>query len=452
MPNRKLRRRRPDQPRRIAYQVLRAVSSEGAYANLELGRALDGAGLEARDAAFVTELVAGTSRLAGAYDRILAAASGRPSFEPALADALRLGAHQLLSMRVPVHAAVGATVDLAAAEVGEKVAGLTNAVLRKVAARDLDGWIAELSRGEDDLGALALRTHHPRWIAEAYRDLLGQEAEAALAANNVAPVTTLVTRPGLAERDELGGEPTPFSPWGARRAGNPADVPAVREGRAGVQDEGSQLVVAALAATPAPAGPWLDVCAGPGGKAALLAGLAISEGTRLLASERQPHRAELVASALAGYPGPLAPAVIAADGTRPAWPAGAFARVIADVPCTGLGALRRRPEARWRRTPADLADLVGLQRRLLAAALDSAAPGGVVAYVTCSPHRAETTEVVEAVLAERDDVTVLDAPATLPGLPDAALGPYLQLWPHRHGTDAMFCALLRKQPDGAGRR
>ncbi len=225
MPNRKLRRRRPDQPRRIAYQVLRAVSSEGAYANLELGRALDGAGLEARDAAFVTELVAGTSRLAGTYDRILAAASGRPSFEPALADALRLGAHQLLSMRVPVHAAVGATVDLAAAEVGEKVAGLTNAVLRKVAARDLDGWIAELSRGEDDLGALALRTHHPRWIAEAYRDLLGQEAEAALAANNVAPVTTLVTRPGLAERDELGGEPTPFSPWGARRAGNPPTCP-----------------------------------------------------------------------------------------------------------------------------------------------------------------------------------------------------------------------------------
>ncbi|QIK73546.1 RsmB/NOP family class I SAM-dependent RNA methyltransferase [Propioniciclava coleopterorum] len=443
MPNRRLRRRRPDQPRRIAYRVLRAVAEDGAYANLELGRALDGADLEPRDAAFVTELVAGTSRLSGTYDRVLAAASGRRGFEAPLADALRLGAHQLLSMRVPTHAAVGATVDLAAAEVGEKVAGLTNAVLRKVAARDLDGWIAELARGEDELGALALRTHHPRWIAAAYRDLLGAEAEAALAANNVAPVTTLVVRPGLAARAELGGEPTAHSPWGARRAGNPGDVEAVAQGRAGVQDEGSQLVVAALAAPDAPAGPWLDLCAGPGGKAALLAGVAIEAGTRLLASERQPHRAELVARALRAYAGPLAPAVIAADGTRPAWPAGAFARVIADVPCTGLGALRRRPEARWRRTEKDLADLVPLQQALLRTALDSAAPGGVVAYVTCSPHRAETVGVLDAVLAGRDDVTVLDAPAALPGVPDATLGPYLQLWPHRHGTDAMFCALLR---------
>ncbi len=445
MANRTLRRRRPDQPRRIAYRVLRAVSEQDAYANLALAQALEGARLEPRDAAFVTELVAGTARLSGTYDAILAAASGRPRFEPALADALRLGAHPLLSMRVPTPAGGGATVDLAAAEVGEKVAGLTNAVLRKVAARDLDGWIAELSAGRDDLGALALRTHHPRWIAAAYRDLLGEVAEAALAANNVAPVTTLVVRPGLATREELGGDATAFSPWGARRAGNPADVPAVAQGRAGVQDEGSQLVAAALIAPEAPPGPWLDLCAGPGGKAALLAGLAAEAGTRLLASERQPHRADLVARALAGYGGEHAPAVIAADGTRPAWRPDSFARVIADVPCTGLGALRRRPESRWRRTPADLAALVPLQRALLGTALDSAAPGGVVAYVTCSPHRDETAGVVEAVLAGRDDVTVLDAPATLPHLPDAASGPYLQLWPHRHGTDAMFCALLRKR-------
>lgn len=443
MPNRKLRRRRPDLPRRIAYRVLRAVSDNEAYANLELAKALSGNDLPPRDAAFVTELVAGTSRLAGTYDRILSAASGRAAFDPALADALRLGAHQMLSMRVPVHAAVGATVDLAAAEVGEKVAGLTNAVLRKVAARDLDGWVAELSRNEDELGALAIRTHHPRWIASAYRDVLGDDAEAALAANNAAPVTTLAVRPGLATRDELGGDPTGFSPWGTRRSGNPADVAAVTQGRAGVQDEGSQLVVAALTAPVAPPGPWLDMCAGPGGKAALLAGLAIQQGTQLLAAERQPHRAELVADAVRGYHGTHAPVVIAADGTRPPWRRGAFARVLADVPCTGLGALRRRPEARWRRTPADLGGLVPLQRALLGAALDSTAPGGIVAYVTCSPHRDETTAVVSAILAGRDDVEVLDAPATLPGVPDAAMGPYLQLWPHRHGTDAMFCALLR---------
>ena len=427
--NRKLRRRRPDRPRLIAHRILGAVTQQDAYANLETARVLAEAGLEARDAGFVTELVSGTCRLLGTYDRILAAASGRDSFDPALADALRLGTHQLLSMRVGPHAAIATTVDLAAATVGEKVAGLTNAVRRKVAARDLEGWVEHLARAEDDLGRLALRTHHPRWIAQAYVDLLGDEAEEALAANNVPPVPTLVVRPGLASVDELEGEPTARSPFGARRAGNPADVPAVREGRAGVQDEGSQLAALALAETATPTGPWLDLCAGPGGKAALLAGLAIGQGSTLLASELQPHRAELVAQALRAYDGPHRPVTVAADGTRPAWPASTFAKVMADVPCTGLGALRRRPESRWRRQPQSLAGLVPLQRRLLVTALDSALPGGVVAYVTCSPHRDETEGVLDAVLAGRDDVT---REATT------------QLWPHRDGTDAMFVALLRR--------
>ncbi|HHU38788.1 MAG TPA: rRNA cytosine-C5-methylase [Propionibacterium sp.] len=430
-PPRKLRRRRPDQPRLLAHRILGAVTQQGAYANLETGRVLAEAGLDARDAGFVTELVSGTCRLLGTYDRILTAASGRDCFDSSLADALRLGAHQLLSMRVGAHAAINTTVDLAAATVGEKVAGLTNAVLRKVAARDLDGWVEHLGRDEDTLGRLALRTHHPRWIAEAYVDLLGDEAEEALAANNVPAVPTLVVRPGLATVDELDGEPTARSPYGARRPGNPGDLPAVREGRAGVQDEGSQLVALNLADAEAPAGPWLDLCAGPGGKAALLAGLAIEQDASLLAAELQPHRADLVAQALRAYDGPHRPGVIAADGTRPAWPAASFAKVMADVPCTGLGALRRRPESRWRRSPDDLATLVPLQRRLLATALESVRPGGVVAYVTCSPHRAETTEVVDHVLAARDDVAVEST---------------TQLWPHRDGTDAMFCTLLRRAP------
>ncbi|NLE17158.1 MAG: RsmB/NOP family class I SAM-dependent RNA methyltransferase [Propioniciclava sp.] len=428
--NRTLRRRRPDRPRLLAHRILGAVTQQDAYANLETARVLSDAGLDPRDAGFVTELVSGTCRLLGTYDRILAAASGRDSFDPALADALRLGTHQLLSMRVGHHAAISTTVDLAAATVGEKVAGLTNAVLRKVAARDLDGWVDHLARDEDALGRLALRTHHPRWIAQAYVDLLGDEADEALSANNVPPVPTLVVRPGLAEVSELDGEPTSRSPFGARRPGNPGDLPAVREGRAGVQDEGSQLVALALAESDAPEGPWLDLCAGPGGKAALLAGLAMQQGSTLLASELQPHRAELVAQALRAYDGPHRPQAIAADGTRPAWASGRFARVMADVPCTGLGALRRRPESRWRRTPEHLAELVPLQRRLLTSALDSAAPGGVVAYVTCSPHRDETEGVLAAVLADRDDVTREST---------------TQLWPHRDGTDAMFCALLRRR-------
>lgn len=445
MPHKTLRRRRPDRPRQLAYAILRAVGGQDAYANLETSRVLAEAGLTARDAAFVTELVSGTCRLRGTYDRILAAASGRPRFDPPLADALALGVHQVLSMRVPTHAALSATVDLAAAEVGEKVAGLTNAVLRKVAARDLDAWVAELAVDEDKIGRLATRTHHPRWIAEVVAGLLGDEAEAALLADNVPPVTNLVVRPGLATVAELDGEPNRYSPFGATRSGNPGDVPAVVQGRAGVQDEGSQLVAWALARTPAPAGPWLDLCAGPGGKAALLAGLAASDGSRLVASEAQPHRAVLVAQSLRSYVADPRPIVIAADGTRPAWRPASFARVMADVPCTGLGALRRRPESRWRRTASDLDDLVPLQRALLASALDAALPGGVVAYVTCSPHPAETVEVVEAVAGARDDVEVLDAASALPEVPGAARGPFLQLWPHRHGTDAMFCALLRRR-------
>jgi 16S rRNA (cytosine967-C5)-methyltransferase len=117
--------------------------------------------------------------------------------------------------------------------------------------------------------------------------------------------------------------------------------------------------------------------------------------------------------------------------------------VLVDAPCTGLGALRRRPEARWRRQPDDLAGLVPLQQALLDQALDSLVPGGVCAYVTCSPHAAETEQVVAAVLGGRRDVAVLDAPAVV-GVPGAARGHYLQLWPDRHGTDAMFLALLRR--------
>lgn len=445
------RRRRVDPARLVAFGVLRQVTAEGAYANLALAGAR--AGLSPRDAGFVTELVSGTARLLGTYDRILTAASGRETarLDPDLLDALRLGCHQLLSMRVPDHAAVAATVELAAAAVGERTAGLTNAVLRKVSARDLAGWVEVLGAAEDETGRLALATHHPRWIVEAWQRLLPDPAELAeaLAADNIAPRVHLAVRPGLAEVAELGGQPLPYSPFGAVTTGDPGALPAVAEHRAGAQDEGSQLVALALSRVPAPAGHWLDLCAGPGGKAALLAGLAIAEGSRLLAAELQLHRARLVAANLSGYARnpitrPLAPVTVVADGTRPAWPPGSFTRVVADVPCSGLGALRRRPEARWRHQSSDLPGLVRLQGALLASAIAAAAPGGVVAYVTCSPHPAETREVVADV--DPALVEVLPAADYLPEVPGAADGPHLQLWPHRHGTDAMFLALFRRRP------
>ena len=429
---------RPDPAREAAFRTLRAVTADDAYANLALAEHT--AGLSARDAGFATELVAGTCRALGLYDAIIVSASGRElrTLQPAVVDLLRLGTHQLLELRVPTHAAVGATVELARRAVSERVTGVVNAILRKVGALHADGWAARLRAERPDAEALLAR--HPQWIIDAYADVLpaGELAEA-LAANNRSPVPHLVVRPGLATVPELDGEPLRWSPFGARAAGNPSEVAAVAEGRAGVQDEGSQLVAWALARVDAPAGAWLDVCAGPGGKAALLAGLARDQGEHLLASELQPHRAALIAGALDAYPEP-APLVIAADGTRPAWPANHFARVLLDAPCTGLGALRRRPEARWRRRPSDLDALTELQGRLLTAAIESARPGGVIAYVTCSPHRRETSDIVQAATG----VEVLDASTVLPPIPDVARGPYLQLWPHRHGTDAMFLALLRK--------
>ena len=445
------RRRRPDRARRAAFDALRAVNGDGAYANLAMSALLRERRLTGRDAAFATELLAGTCRWQGSYDTIIVAAAGRPlkEFQPAVVDLLRLGAHQILAMRVPTPAAVAAGVDLAAATVGERVTRLVNAVLRRIAERSLDEWLDKLSEGLDDHDRLALRTAHPRWIVDAYAELLDpSELERALAANNHSPAISLAVRPGLAEVDDLvraGAEPSGYSPFAARWRGDPAELALVRDGRVGVQDEGSQLVTWALTRVDAAPGWWLDLCAGPGGKSALLAGLTRLDGSKLLAADVAPHRALLVAAALRAYRGDgSVPTVVVADGTRPGWRSNSFTRVLADVPCTGLGALRRRPESRWRRGPADVEQLHPLQLALLASAIDSAAPGGIVGYVTCSPHRRETTDILSETLAVRSDVEVIPAAELLPEVPDAALGPYLQLWPHRHGTDAMFAGYLRK--------
>ncbi|MCC2592952.1 RsmB/NOP family class I SAM-dependent RNA methyltransferase [Tessaracoccus sp. OS52] len=437
-------------PRRVAFDVLRQVTGEDAYANLALSKRLATAGLDSRDAGFVTELVSGTCRLLGTYDRIIEAAGGRAlsTLQPAVVDLLRLGSHQALSMDVPGRAAVATTVDLARETVGQRVTGVINAILRKVAAKSLDEWTRQLADGAQGVERLAVEGHHPVWVAQAYADVLPDgELSAALAANNVAPTPTLVVRPGLLERDELvrlGGEPTGFSPFGASFDGQPGSLEPVRDGRAGVQDEGSQLVAWALARVDAPAGPWLDLCAGPGGKAALLAGLARESGEALVANEVAEHRAQLVEQALSAYPEGTA-TVVCSDGRRPEALAdrGPYARVMVDAPCTGLGALRRRPESRWRRSPDDVAQLAGLQRDLLRSAISLTAPGGVVAYVTCSPHRAETRDVVAEVLADGGLVELLHASDYLPPDADAGEGDFVQLWPHRHGTDAMFLALLR---------
>ncbi|GAA4500409.1 transcription antitermination factor NusB [Actinoallomurus oryzae] len=439
--------RRPrDQVRRTAFDVLQAVDERDAYANLLLPSLLRERHLSGRDAALATELTYGTLRGRGTYDAVLGMCSDRPvaKIDRPLLNVLRLGTHQLLGTRIPPHAAVGTAVDLARSVAGPGQAKFANAVLRKVSARDLDAWLAIVAP-DDETGRLSVVHSHPRWIVNALRDAAGAgEIEALLAADNERPRVTLVARPGRATIAELGGDPAAYSPYAAYLAeGDPAAVPAVAEGRAAVQDEASQLVALALTRVEldGPDAHWLDLCAGPGGKAALLSGLAAERDAHLLACDLQPHRARLVRRAA-----DPAAAVAVVDGTRPAWRPGSFDRVLADVPCTGLGALRRRPEARWRRGPESVAELGPLQRRLLASALEAVRPGGVVAYVTCSPHIAETRVVVDDVLRGRDDVERLDSPSYLEDVPDLGKGPYAQFWPHRHGTDAMFLALLRRRP------
>jgi 16S rRNA (cytosine967-C5)-methyltransferase len=337
-------------------------------------------------------------------------------------------------MRVPAHAAVSETVDLVRREIGHKPVHFANALLRKIGQKDLDGWLEVVTAGLEGDAARSVRTSHPLWIVTALREALGGHAaqiDKLLAADNAPPRVTLVARPGLCSPDALPGTTGKLSPY-ARildEGGDPGAIPQVRDGRAGVQDEGSQLVAITLADAQVGGEDthWLDLCAGPGGKAALLGALAKQRGARLVANEVLEHRADLVRQGVRLLDNVE---VTTADGRHGPWEPESFDRVLVDAPCTGLGALRRRPESRWRRSESDLDDLVPLQEALLTRALELVRPGGVVAYATCSPHLRETHGVVDAVTAGRDDVDVETTH---------------QWWPHIDGTDAMFCALLRRR-------
>lgn len=451
---RKRARREPENdrpnvnPRRVAFDAINAVTADNAYANLVLPRMLAETDNTGRDAALATELTYGTLRSLGTLEAILTAASGRDmrELQQDLVDALCLGAYQLLYMRIPAHAAVATTVSLVKAAVTPRVSGLANAVLRKVAAKDLDEWTSELATG-DRRADLSLRYAHPEWITAELEAVLGpDELPAALAADNVAPPVHLCAKPGRITKGDLsretrGGVHGQWSPHAVYLpSGDPGRIKAVATGLAHVQDEGSQLVAAALAEAPLEGTDrsWVDLCAGPGGKTALLGAIAAQREAVLDAVEIQQHRAELVAKAARGLP----VTVHTGDG-RSFGEAGTADRVLVDAPCSGLGALRRRPEARWRKQRSDIDGLVPLQRELLAAGLRLARTGGIVAYATCSPVIAETEEVVAAVLKAGGAELVRPQWLT-ERVPDSERGEFAQLWPHRHGTDAMFLALLRK--------
>lgn len=439
----------------MAYDVLRAVHGSDAYANLLLPSRLAEAGLSDADAGLATELTYGTLRWRGYYDRVVELASGRAlsRIDPEVLDALRLGVHQLLGMRVAAHAAVDESVALVAAAGKRSATGFANGVLRTISRTSPAEWRQRALEGLAGDARLAAEYAHPLWIVEAFRAALtvegrGDELERLLEADNEPPRVSLVALPGLAAVAEV-GEAGAVSPIAARSVGgDPAGNPVIASGRARVQDEGSQLAALALSrARPIVAGErWLDLCSGPGGKAAVLAAEAAVGGAVLLANELIPARAGLVRRALSVFSDP--PEVVEGDGRRFGDGEQAFDRILLDAPCTGLGALRRRPEARWRKQPSDLAALTVLQSELLEAAIRALAPGGMLAYVTCSPHLDETRAIVDAALSRHPELTALDTPAVLARIAtrDLDLTPasHAQLWPHRHGTDAMFIQLMVK--------
>lgn len=443
--------------RRIALEVILAVRESDSYANLLLPVKLQRAKLSTADAGLATELTYGTLRRQGYYDVVISLAAGRAveKIDPAILDVLRLACHQLLSMRTAQHAAVDEAVQLARSVGSNSATGFVNGVLRTITRSTPEQWRERaLATAVNDDERRAIEHSHPLWVVRAFKSALaseGREAEldALLEADNVAPRVSLVALPGFAIASELDAHESAFSPVGATLdGGDPLDLALVRSGRARVQDEGSQIAALALsrARRATPGEHWLDLCAGPGGKSALLAAEASAAGAQFTANEIVPARAQLVRNALAVFD--PAPTVLELDGTTigSSHPE-AFDRILVDAPCTGLGALRRRPEARWRKAPRDVAHLSGLQSNLLDAAIHALKPGGIVAYVTCSPHLAESKVIVEGAvkkgLVEKVDTRAVVDSFTREQL-DLADTSHVQLWPHRHSTDAMFIQLLSK--------
>ena len=382
----------------------------------------------------------------GKHDWVLAQISDRPwsEVDPGIVDICRLGVHQIHEMRIPDHAAVAATVEVARKRIGESKASFVNALLRSVTRKSMEDWFSPLESITDPVERLAIQYSHPEWIVSAYYDLLKswEEVEAALKINNEAATPTLVSWPGNSSQQDLinvGGEPTQFSPYGAHWKGNPGALDLIKSRKIGVQDEGSQLV-AEVFAKAAQGTSWLDLCAGPGGKAALLSSIARTRGITFTANEISAARAELVSQVVHGD------RVLVSDGRAIGLLTEKFDAILIDAPCTGLGALRRRPEVRWRRTLQDLRALTQLQRELVESAIQALEPGGVLGYATCSPHLAETSIQIADIKKHHPDLQLIPIDEYLPAnLDGATRDGAMSLWTHKHGTDAMYLALFRKE-------
>lgn len=439
---------KPDASRLLAFDLLSEVNRNVGYSNLLLPQALNGSELEVRDRALVTELLYGTLRMQGKHDWILAQVSDRPWLEvdPEIVDVARLGVHQIHEMRIPDHAAVAATVEVARKRMGESKASFVNALLRSVTRRSVDEWFAPLASLGDPIERLAIQYSHPEWIISSYLDLLKdwEEVEAALKFNNEPATPTLVSWPGfstVADLKAIGGEPTTYSKFGAHWKGNPGALELIRSRVIGVQDEGSQLV-AQIFSQIASGKIWLDMCAGPGGKAALLSSIARERGISFVANEISAIRAELVRQVVHGD------LVMVGDGRKIGDSDQKFDAILIDAPCTGIGALRRRPEVRWRRSLQDLRELTKLQRELIDSGINALNSGGILGYATCSPHLAETSVQVSDILKSHPNMQIVPVSPFLPEkLTGADRAGAMSLWTHKHDTDSMYLAVFRKNTD-----
>ena len=436
---------KPDAARLLAFDLLTEVNRNEGYSNLLLPQALNSSKLDDRDRSLVTELFYGTIRMQGKHDWVLEQISDRnwTEVDPGIIDICRLGVHQIHEMRIPDHAAVAATVEVARKRIGESKASFVNALLRSVTRKSIDDWFSPLASITDPVERFSIEYSHPEWIVSAYYDLLKDwnEVEAALSINNEAAIPTLVSWPGFSTQQDLidiGGDPTQFSPYGVHWKGNPGALDLIKARKIGVQDEGSQLVAEVFAKASAGAS-WLDLCAGPGGKAALLSSIARERDIRFTANEISPVRAELVTQVVHGA------RVLVSDGRTIGTSPEKYDAILIDAPCTGLGALRRRPEVRWRRTLQDLRALTQLQRELVDSAMQALKPGGVLGYATCSPHLAETSIQIADIKKKHQGLQQIDVdPFLPPTLQGAIRDGAMSLWTHKHGTDAMYLALFRK--------
>jgi 16S rRNA (cytosine967-C5)-methyltransferase len=445
--------------RAIAFELLRRVAEDDSYANLLLPKLLSDAKVDSRDAGFIQELAFGTLRNKLLYEKVIEIASSRETrtIDSHALIVLLLGAHQILGMRVPAHAAINESVNLAKQKASQSAAGFVNAVLRRVSERSREQWIDKVLDSADSADErLSLAYSHPLWIVKSLRAALesrglGDSIEDLLLADNTPAKVSVAALPGFADVRDLSeyGSLGIASPIGLELSVPPSRVPQVQSGFVRVQDQGSQLAVLALLAAEVNVedSSWLDLCAGPGGKAALMLAVAKQRNVTFEANEVSTHRAKLVQQAL----DPISKLKVSiGDGRKLAEGGARFSRLLLDAPCTGLGALRRRPESRWRKKLTDIPELAKLQKNLFKASWDSLLPGGVLGYVTCSPHLSETTALVTWAESQyRGDLELLPANAILneinPNLGLDVTYRTAQLWPHIHGTDAMFIALFRKK-------